>query len=57
MDVIDNKTDEEILQSLIAEAAKATAELKCAQADIVKAQNRIKFLLVLSHELINRQKD
>lgn len=57
MDVIDNKTDEEILQSLIAEAAKATAELKCAQADIVKAQNRIKFLLVLSHELINRPKD
>lgn len=57
MDIIDNKTDKEIIQSLIAETAKASAELKCAQADIIKAQNRIKFLLVLSHELINRQKD
>ena len=57
MDLLDNKTDKEILQSLIAEIAKATNEVKCARGDLEKAQGRIRFLLVLSHELINRQKD
>ena len=57
MDVLDNKTDKELLQSLVAEIAKCTNELKCARGDLEKAQGRIKFLLVLSHELINRQGD
>jgi hypothetical protein len=57
MDVLDSKTDKQILESLITEIAKATNEVKCAKADIDKAQGRIKFLLVLAHTLINRQKD
>lgn len=57
MDILDNKTDKEILESLIAEIAKAQNEIKCAQGDIQKAQGRIRFLLVLAHELINRQGD
>jgi hypothetical protein len=57
MDIIDSKTDREILESLIAEAAKATAELKDAQADIDKAKNRVKFTLMLAHKLIDRKKD
>lgn len=57
MDVLDNKTDKELLQSLVAEIAKATNEIKCAQGDIQKAQSRIRFLLVVAHELIERQKD
>lgn len=57
MDIIENKTDKELLQSLIAEIAKATNELKCARGDIDKAQSRIKFLIVLAHELMNRQGD
>jgi hypothetical protein len=57
MDVLDNKTDKELLESLIAEIAKATNELKCARGDLDKAQSRIKFLLVLAHTLIERQKD
>ena len=57
MDLLDNKTDKEILDSLIAEIAKATNEIRCARGDLEKAQSRIRFLLVLSHELINRQKD
>jgi hypothetical protein len=57
MDIIDSKTDREILESLIAEAAKATAELKDAQADIDKAKNRVKFTLMLAHKLIDRTKD
>lgn len=57
MDVIDNKNDKELLESLIAEIAKATNELKCARGDLDKAQSRIKFLLVLAHRLIERQGD
>lgn len=57
MDVLDSKTDKQILESLIAEIAKTTNEVKCAKADIDKAQGRIKFLLVLAHTLINRQGD
>jgi hypothetical protein len=57
MDVLDNKTDKELLESLIAEIAKATNEIKCAKGDLEKAQSRIKFLLVLAHTMIERQKD
>jgi hypothetical protein len=55
MDILDQKSDKELLQSLVAEIAKATNEIKCARGDIDKAQGRIKFLLVLAHTLINRQ--
>jgi hypothetical protein len=57
MQILDNKSDKELLESLIQEIAKATNELRCAKADIDKAQSRIKFLLVLAHTLINRQGD
>jgi hypothetical protein len=57
MDLLDNKSDKELLESLIAEIAKCTNEVRCARGDLEKAQGRIKFLLVLAHELINRQKD
>ena len=57
MDVLDTKTDRQLLESLVAEVAKATNEIRCAQGDIDKAQGRIKFLLVLAHTLIDRQGD
>ena len=57
MDILDSKSDKELLQSLVSEIAKATNEIKCAKADIDKAQSRIRFLLVLAHTLIDRQKD
>lgn len=57
MDILDSKTDKQLLESVIAEIAKATNEIRCAKADIEKAQNRVKFLLVLVHTLIERQKD
>ena len=57
MEVLDKKTDEEIMRSLIAEIAKANNELNCAQADIKKARSRLSFLIMLSNELINRQGD
>lgn len=57
MDVLNDKTDQELLASLIAEIAKCTNEIKCARGDLEKAQSRTKFLLVLANTLINRQKD
>lgn len=57
MDLLNDKTDKEILESLIAEIAKTTNEIKCARGDLEKAQGRIRFLLVLTHELLNRQQD
>jgi hypothetical protein len=57
MDILDSKSDKELLQSLIAEIAKATNEIKCAKGDIEKAQGRIRFLLVVAHTLIERSKD
>lgn len=57
MDILDSKSNKELLESLIAEIAKATNEIKCARGDIDKAQSRIKFLLVIAHTLIERQGD
>jgi len=57
MDILEQKTDQELLQSLIAETAKSQNELKCAQRDLEKAQSRLSFCLVLLNNLINRKGD
>lgn len=57
MDVLDKKTNKELLQSVLAEIAKANNELKCAQADLTKATSRLKFLIVVSNKLIERTGD
>lgn len=55
MDILESKSQKELLSSLVAELAKAGNELKCAQTDITKAQSRLNFLLVVANELINRK--
>ena len=55
MQIWNNKTTPEILKSLEAETAKASRELRCAEADIQKAQNRITFCLSAIHNLKDRQ--
>jgi hypothetical protein len=57
MDILDTKSDKELLRSLLAELAKARNELNCARGDIDKISNRINFLLVTANKLIERQKD
>lgn len=57
MDILDNKTDTELLSTLLAELAKSKNELVCARADINKINGRINFLLVIANELISRQGD
>lgn len=57
MDVLDTKTDKDLLDTLLPEIAKASNELRCAKKDLEKVNGRLSFLLVLTNELINRQKD
>lgn len=54
MDVINTKTDEELLKSLLSEIAKARNEVRCAAKDLDKANSRLGFLLVLANSLIDR---
>jgi len=55
MEVLDKKTDEELLRSIICEIAKAKNELNCAKGDIEKATSRLNFLLVVTNKLAERR--
>lgn len=55
MIIIDNKTDQEIIDSILAEVAKSKNELQCGQRDIDKANSRMGFVIVLLNELIKRK--
>ena len=55
MDIVDAKTDREILKSLLAELAKSKAELQCARNDLDKINSRISFNIVLANRLIERK--
>lgn len=57
MDPIDSKSDRELLSSLLAEIAKAVNEVRCAQGDLNKAQNRLSFAILLSNEILKRSKE
>ena len=56
MEVVSTKTDKEIYQSLLAEIAKSTNELRCLRKDAEKINSRLSFLTVLANELISREK-
>ncbi|CAB4158683.1 hypothetical protein UFOVP700_25 [uncultured Caudovirales phage] len=49
--IFDELNDEQILRSMIAEAAKTIAELKCARKDLEQADARMRFLLSAIHHL------
>lgn len=57
MNIIDSKTDKELLESLLAELAKASNELRCAKDDLAKIQSRLSFVLAVANTLIKRQGD
>jgi hypothetical protein len=57
MDVLEQKTRKELIQSLLAEIAKTKNEIRCAQADLMKATNRLGFSLLVLNKLINREED
>jgi hypothetical protein len=55
--MFENVSDKQLLRSMLAETAKANNEIKCAKADLEKAQNRLSFLIMLTNKLIERQGD
>lgn len=55
MNILDNKSTVEVLDSLLGEIAKSSNEIKCAQQDINKMQNRVSFAIVLINELKQRE--
>jgi septal ring factor EnvC (AmiA/AmiB activator) len=57
MEVLENKTDQELLQSMLAETAKALNEVNCARKDLDKARNRLTFKIAVINEMINREDD
>ena len=57
MDLLKHKSDQDILDSILAEIAKSTNEIRCASGDIQKASSRMTFAIAAINELINRQKD
>jgi hypothetical protein len=57
MEVLQNKSTENLQQTMLAELAKSTNELRCATRDIEKASNRISFALVILNELLERDHD
>lgn len=52
-----DKTQQELLESLLAEVAKATNELRCGERDIRKANGRLQFAVMALNNMINREKD
>lgn len=55
--LISGKSSKSLLESVLAEIAKATNEIRCAKRDITKAESRLSFLTVVANELINRTGD
>lgn len=55
MDILNQKTDQELLQSVLAECAKAKNEIIEAEQDIKKVKNRLSFLIVLANKMLDRQ--
>jgi len=52
--LFDELTDEQLLRSMEAEAAKALAELKCLRRDSEQIDARLRFLLSVIHNLKDR---
>lgn len=55
MEVLDTKTEGELLKSMLAEMAKAQNELRCLRNDLDKAQGRLSFLLAVINNMIKRR--
>lgn len=52
--IFDNLSDEQLIRSMEAEAAKAIAELKCLRKDAEQIDARLRFLLSVIHTLKDR---
>lgn len=48
-------SDQDLIESLLAEVAKSLAEIRCAQGDLDKINARLKFTLAVLHILKDRK--
>lgn len=55
MDILNTKTREELVRSLLAEIAKGSNEIRCARADLQKATSRLTFCIAALNELLDRE--
>lgn len=55
-DSLEEHTDEELLGVLLREIAKAGNEIRNAEADVQKAQKRLRFGVLLANRLLDRKK-
>lgn len=53
-DLLDTKTDAELTSVLLREIAKASNEMRTAERDLAKAQNRMRFCVLLANRLLER---
>lgn len=54
MDILDSKTEKDLLLSALAETAKARNEINSAEEDIKKIRSRLGFMIVLLNKMIDR---
>ena len=57
MNILDDKSQTELLKSLLASVAKAQNEIRSAEADINKAIKRNQFNIMLINKMIERETD
>ena len=57
MNILNNKSQDELLKSLLASVAKAQNEIRSAEADINKAIKRNQFNIMLINKMIERETD
>jgi hypothetical protein len=55
MDIINNKSDEDLQKSIICEIAKSKNEIACAKSDLNKATSRLTFVLAIANTLLDRK--
>jgi hypothetical protein len=55
-DALDTHTEEELVEVILREVAKANNELDHAEADVRKARRRLNFTILLANRLLGRKK-
>lgn len=55
MNVINDKSNQELIASILAEVAKANNEIRCASQDVSKAQRRLGFVIALLNTITERE--
>jgi hypothetical protein len=53
---IEKLSDYDLYRSALAEAAKSLNEIRCAEADLRKANSRVTFLILILNTLLSRNK-